>query len=283
MGAGAAAAALVGFAATLCTVGYLQMTTVDYWALFPPDPGPWCERDHPHSFLREPSNALSDFGYLAVGLAILVQVAQSRGRPYGRFSAFPEVGILAGVSNILHACGTFTNHACRCYMGHVWDVAGMYAAVWYLVCLCAGRFMYARLISQANPSSEGLIGAITQLRKMFVVSAVFTSSSGRCRCVSKQLLPTVVSLAAVSRPFPSPQLLYVGGCMLWYSLSQLRYTDPRCHPRENLIVTSMVSFGSPGPRHACGPCEIACVQAPRELGVSPTHSLRLTRLAPAAV
>jgi len=38
-------------------------------------------------------------------------------------------------------------------MGHVWDVAGMYAAVWYLVCLCGARYFFAGILNREDLSN----------------------------------------------------------------------------------------------------------------------------------
>lgn len=53
-------------------VAALHSYTIDVWADYEPDPGPWCEADRgPAAFLREPSNAMSDFAYLWLAFWLL--------------------------------------------------------------------------------------------------------------------------------------------------------------------------------------------------------------------
>ena len=95
------------------------------------DPGHWCEQDRgPQAFLREPVNAATDLAFLAVALAMLrcglVDDEVVYGEPL-RLSlrAAPELSWGAAIANVLHFVGTFSNHACRCHVGHVLDVFGM--------------------------------------------------------------------------------------------------------------------------------------------------------------
>ena len=40
--------------------------------------------------------------------------------------AFPLISIICGIANVLHACGTFFYHSCRCTEGHILDISGMF-------------------------------------------------------------------------------------------------------------------------------------------------------------
>ena len=133
-------------------------------------PGLAAEAHTARNFLREPANAVSDLSYLALSLYILTagardlaaarhadKIAAAAGGAPGStsngvdnkasggktpppppppmrnlFGAHPSLSILYGLANLHHFCGTFTNHACRCHTGHVWDAAGMYGVVFFL-------------------------------------------------------------------------------------------------------------------------------------------------------
>eukprot|EP01095_Lingulamoeba_sp_RSL-Kostka_P011981 TRINITY_DN467_c3_g1_i1.p1 TRINITY_DN467_c3_g1~~TRINITY_DN467_c3_g1_i1.p1 ORF type:complete len:299 (+),score=34.16 TRINITY_DN467_c3_g1_i1:39-935(+) len=105
--------------------------------------GSWCERDREENFVKEPMNSFSDFSYLAVGLFMT-----SSGlfdlmfmiRNENKIVSNGKISLFFGIANIFHACGTFTNHSCRCVFGWRWDVMGMYAIIiqvmiyaWYLL------------------------------------------------------------------------------------------------------------------------------------------------------
>jgi len=95
------------------------------------------KKDNKESFIREPANAWSAFGYFLVGLIILHCAVydfffnrvknfkrKSPDEPRyiyttNRLRRFPTFSLIYGFTNIYHAAGTFWNHACRC-------VAGMY-------------------------------------------------------------------------------------------------------------------------------------------------------------
>ena len=50
-----------------------------------------------------------------------------RATPRGRNTLirYPVISLVWGVANVVHAVGTWWNHACRCEAGHVLDVSGM--------------------------------------------------------------------------------------------------------------------------------------------------------------
>jgi len=56
-------------------------------------------------------------------------------------SEYPLISIIWGILNVIHAVGTFSNHACRCHVGHKWDVIGMCLIVYYLVLYNMGRIL----------------------------------------------------------------------------------------------------------------------------------------------
>jgi len=131
----------------LSSVWIVQLFASDAWVGVEPDPGPWCEADRPTAFLREPSNALSDFAYLWLGFWFIANALSDSKKTGARvLAAQPMVGVIGAVANCGHFLGSFVNHACRCHFGHVLDVFGMYAAIWFLTSLsfCQWRNVRAR-------------------------------------------------------------------------------------------------------------------------------------------
>eukprot|EP00730_Choanoeca_flexa_P014685 TRINITY_DN6512_c0_g1_i3.p1 TRINITY_DN6512_c0_g1~~TRINITY_DN6512_c0_g1_i3.p1 ORF type:complete len:239 (+),score=28.24 TRINITY_DN6512_c0_g1_i3:9-725(+) len=136
-------ASFIAFAATVVAV--LQSHSTNIWKDAIADPGPWCEHDHADSFLREPANAGSDFAYLLVAAYFLYQFLEVASQPSLNLPTTtlartkPELYFALAVIHALHATGSFLNHACRCHRGHVYDVFGMYLAVFSLVALFFAR------------------------------------------------------------------------------------------------------------------------------------------------
>jgi len=142
----------------LIVVVYLDESWVDPWRGCASDVGPFCERERPSCFLRERSNALSDFSFLALGFALIstaiedtftlntATIAASTAslslQPHSHSSniirRFPSLTLLYGLANIIHACGTWMNHASRCHPGHRLDLAGMWLVSFFcsLTSLC---------------------------------------------------------------------------------------------------------------------------------------------------
>lgn len=102
------------------------------------DPGPWCEHDRGVSaLLREPSNAGSDLIFLGASLYFLrcgildwSQTKQNGSELSLQGQAMLEV--LCAVLNFIHFVGTFSNHACRCQLGHSLDVLGMFSILTFI-------------------------------------------------------------------------------------------------------------------------------------------------------
>ena len=157
----------------LLLVLYLESSYGDSnpWATCDYDPGPFCEREHTRRFLREPANSLSDFSFLALGLALILQsvldslalaspatLSSSRSsssapslsataQPTNLILRYPTLTLLYGLANCVHAFGTFTNHASRCHFGHRLDLTGMWAASFF-----SSLFSSLRLLNLLFPS-----------------------------------------------------------------------------------------------------------------------------------
>eukprot|EP00696_Hemimastix_kukwesjijk_P015973 gnl/Hemi2/4266_TR1487_c0_g1_i1.p1 gnl/Hemi2/4266_TR1487_c0_g1~~gnl/Hemi2/4266_TR1487_c0_g1_i1.p1 ORF type:complete len:315 (+),score=60.97 gnl/Hemi2/4266_TR1487_c0_g1_i1:52-945(+) len=119
------------------------------WKSWEYDPGPWCELERTDQLVREPSNSWSDFGFLAVTLHILYctivdfLAPPKNGVGANLLLSHPSLSLLNFLGNITHFVGTLWNHSCRCHVGHVVDVAGMYSIVWF-VCLYSGYRLFPR-------------------------------------------------------------------------------------------------------------------------------------------
>lgn len=91
---------------------------------------PFCEYDRSRQLLRERSNALSDFSFLAVGFYMLVQSMefQTKNRPQQTI-----LSTVNGLANCGHAFGSWLNHACRCQIGHRLDLTGMWLIISFIL------------------------------------------------------------------------------------------------------------------------------------------------------
>ena len=170
---------VVVWLALLGVVLYLDGSLVDPWRGCASDVGPFCERERPSSFLRERSNALSDFSFLALGFALsatavedwlwqssaaAASVASASGlslRPHSQpanvIRRHPSLTLLYGLANILHAAGTWMNHASRCHLGHRLDLTGM-----WLVSFFCSLTSVCRLVSLLLPSFCQTSGAAAE-------------------------------------------------------------------------------------------------------------------------
>jgi len=135
---------------TVFVILMLQAFSHDIWKDVDYDPGPWCEQERTSSFLREPINSFTDVSFLAVGLVQIYYGIQDTYRRHSPLQVtiddnliltFPFLSFVSGLANIVHAIGTFTNHACRCHSGHRWDVMGMCATTLFLALYNASRFL----------------------------------------------------------------------------------------------------------------------------------------------
>lgn len=93
-----------------------------------------CEKERTYNLLREPSNAWSDFSYVAIGLIILTiglnDLYFKRPHPNGSLMKhFPRITILYGIVNIFHGFGSGWFHACRCAEGGIYDQGPMQTVV----------------------------------------------------------------------------------------------------------------------------------------------------------
>ena len=111
---------------------YYTYHDIDFWKNYTPDPGPWCEYDHQVGFIKEKSNAISDFLFLFYSLYIMndcFNVNRELRNSIFRLNPLCEYPILIfvyGFINFMHFWGTFINHSCRCSFGHQMDLFWMY-------------------------------------------------------------------------------------------------------------------------------------------------------------
>ena len=111
---------------------YYTSHKIDFWKNYTPDPGPWCEYAHPVGFIKEKSNAMSDYLFLFYSLYIMndsYKVYRETSYSVFRLNPLCEYPILIftyGFINFMHFWGTFINHSCRCSIGHQMDLFWMY-------------------------------------------------------------------------------------------------------------------------------------------------------------
>lgn len=192
----------------------LNAFTIGFWHGVMESPAeveypPWCEADRPESFLREPANAMSDFAYLVVGLRALhlANTWINNEGPKNFLGSHPFCVVVWGALNIMHACGSFMCHACRCHSGHHFDVWSMASMVMCLLWLFAGRYYHTCV----------RIKSLKDARKQDGPAVALPINLG-------------------------PRWYFFLGaaiCVLHY-LSGLYYADPLCKIREDWLVTSMV-------------------------------------------
>ncbi|CAF0751887.1 unnamed protein product [Adineta ricciae] len=90
---------------------------------------PFCEYDRSTSLLRERSNSLSDFAFLAVGFYMLVQAIEGQQKTRAKNTI---LSLINGLANCAHAIGSWLNHACRCQLGHRLDLTGMWLIIAFI-------------------------------------------------------------------------------------------------------------------------------------------------------
>ncbi|UJR32481.1 hypothetical protein I4U23_019943 [Adineta vaga] len=90
---------------------------------------PFCEFDRSTSLLRERSNSLSDFSFLAVGFYMLVQAIECQEKNRAKHTI---LSMINGFANCAHAMGSWLNHACRCQLGHRFDLTGMWLIIAFI-------------------------------------------------------------------------------------------------------------------------------------------------------
>ena len=209
----------------LVVVLLLDSHLVDPWHGSSVDVGPFCERARPFRLLGERSNALSDFAFLALGFALLCTAIEDAlrvgsGAPNGRATSslalrphpqpanlirrYPSLTALYGAANVIHACGTFFNHSCRCHFGHRLDLAGM-----WLVSFWCSLHSLCRLLSLLMPDF------------------CQTGSSG---ADVKDVLPTFF--------YP---LYLMAGWAFWL-MSDVWYVDGSYDGREPLLVVANIAI-----------------------------------------
>ena len=127
---------------------YYTSHRIDYWNNYTPDPGPWCEYAHPVGFIKEKSNARSDYTFLFYSLYIMydsILVHREMSHTVYRLNPlceYPILILLYGFINFMHFWGTFINHSCRCAMGHQMDLFWMYLIVGYWLIYYSLRLSY---------------------------------------------------------------------------------------------------------------------------------------------
>jgi len=188
------------------------------------DPGPWCEQERTADFLREPSNALSDFAFFAVGLYMIhysfldydhslvrtelgFQTTKAAGRGGSHSTAssnllveYPLISFLWGVVNVFHFVGTFSNHASRTHVGHVLDVIGMCAVAWFQTIYLIVRVLDLQHSVRKNLSQYVLGSGVVFVLGMVVIVCFSDLHYAHSSCEGREVM-MLGSLIIVSLAF----------------------------------------------------------------------------------
>ena len=215
--------------AALALVVWLDATWEAPWLGCASDVGPFCERERPSRFMRERSNALSDFAFLALGLALICTaiedtlspptVAPPSGAsaglslqpttaPCNVILRYPSLTLLYGLANVVHACGTWLNHSSRCHLGHRLDLTGMWLVSFFCSLASASRLLAA----------------------LFPAFCQTSSGAGRGGGEAKNVLPTFF--------FP---LYLLAGWAFWL-LSDVWYADGSYDAIEPRLVIANIAI-----------------------------------------
>ena len=90
--------------------------------------------------------------------------------------------------NLLHFGGSFTNHACRCHIGHVLDVFGMYAAIWFLTALAGAQLCLRNKCNMATQQYSMFAAYLLGLPLLWKISQYYYVSPEREPMVRVRLL-----------------------------------------------------------------------------------------------
>ncbi len=101
-----------------------------------------CEHANPADLLREPANALSNFGFVFVGVYCLLSAWRDwrtfdvlPGATHYLMGNFPMVEVMVGGALIFEGYGSFHMHSCasKCEYGGFMDLAGIFGLIWSLL------------------------------------------------------------------------------------------------------------------------------------------------------
>ena len=193
-------------------------------------------------FIRESSNARSDYSYVSVGIGMITlgvadALANRRHRKGSAVDtgdtgdganallAHPEITLAHGVTNILHGFGTFWFHACQCSEGGRMDVAGMLAVVaWPAVYSCA-QLAWQRSAGRPCGTTRRVARAVATVQLCLVpfFHGIRADSSTGMFVLVLSAIAFVVGYAAtyrhVTRMRPAPLiatiLLFIVGLLAW--------------------------------------------------------------------
>jgi len=217
------------------------------------DPGPWCEQERTADFLREPSNALSDFAFLAVGLYMIhhsfvdyghslvrtelgFQAATRRGGAApppatGLMREFPFISFLWGVVNIVHFVGTFSNHASRTHLAHVLDVIGMCSVEWFRAVYLIVRVLDLQYSVRKNLNHYILGSSVVFMLGMVVIVRFSDLHYANADCGQREvlMLGSLITLSVV--------------CLVTYAVRTRTYMEHNNHALAVSVGLLLVGVG----------------------------------------
>jgi len=213
----------------------------NYWSDFTHNFPEWCEaQDVDNStlarFIIEPSNARSDYSYAGVGIGMIVIGAADAANNYRHrkqpheggkkirnlLLEFPVITVTNGVLNVIHAFGTFFNHACECSEGGLWDVAGMLAVTSFPLI-----YTILQISSRIWPQLYSQTGAIAVafMQTLVLIIVLATGGNGSVDAMFVVLPFTVV------------------GCVCYAVYNHPRFkASRRNHLRSSAMFVSLAGF-----------------------------------------
>jgi hypothetical protein len=105
-----------------------------------------CEHANPSDLLREPANALSNLGFVFVGVYFLLSAWRDfrtfdvlPGAKHYLMGNFPMIEVMVGGALIFEGYGSFHMHSCagKCEYGGFMDLAGIFGLIWSLLVACS--------------------------------------------------------------------------------------------------------------------------------------------------
>jgi hypothetical protein len=131
----------------------------------------------PGNLLRQPANALSNLGFVYVGLFFLLTAwrevrhcSWSACDEHFTLGNFPSLIAMVGLALVFEGYGSFHMHACggQCAVGGFMDLAGIFALIYALLLVaCAGALVFGKVLSPRRGHKPWVLELICWLAMVF--------------------------------------------------------------------------------------------------------------------
>ena len=141
---------------------------------------------------------------------------------------YPVRSLIAGVLNLIHFVGTFSNHACRCHTGHVLDVFGMFCILTFFSlhqCCTILALEYQIAVSDAMFATlQGILCALAWTASQLFYSDPACEATEFCGfvvcCFPALLSHLLISSRYLHVQYSRPLLRGVFGALLVAAIAQ---------------------------------------------------------------